>query len=125
MMKHTLWTQTYVQRPLAIALPGVIVAALIAPPVWSQAFYQDFNEILLKPGQSQTIDVRSANPELRVCNDSESTARVAVAIGSNPTQLIGPGRCTEDLGETIALRNEDQGSAVVTYRPINSSSGGS
>lgn len=77
-----------------------------------------FGSIDLAAGQTRQIRTGVAYWLMRVCNDFNSSGSVAVTIDGQPTLVLGPGRCTEDRGNSILMANQGGGPAQIVYRAI-------
>lgn len=77
-----------------------------------------FGSIDLAAGQTRQIRTGVAYWLMRVCNDFNSSGSVAITIDGQPTKVLGPGRCTEDRGNSILMANQGGGPAEIVYRAI-------
>ena len=99
-------------------LAATIVAALVTTMTAGTAHSQTFGAITLGMGETRTVSIGPTFRDLRVCNDATSAGEVVVKIGSSWDRRLSPGRCAQDRGNMIALRNGIRGTAKITYRSL-------
>jgi hypothetical protein len=103
---------------IQVRLAAAIVAALVSSMAAGTAHSQTFGAVTLGMGESRTVSIGPTFRDLRVCNDATSAGEVVVKIGSSWDRRLSPGRCAQDRGNMIALRNGIRGTAKITYRSL-------
>ena len=102
-------------NPLKAALLAAILAVSSACP----AFAIDFGSIPLQPGVAVTVSLYGVGGYqwVRVCNNAESSADVAVIIQPRERRVLQPGLCTQQEGYELDVRNLGNGPATITFYP--------
>jgi len=88
------------------------------------AFARPFGSFHLKSGEDASFPAGPRYLNLRVCNDVASSGAIAVAIGSYNPRTIGPGECTDALGDHIRIRNLADGEVAGIFQPYFNGRGG-
>lgn len=102
-------------NPLKTALLAATLAIAAAYP----AIAIDFGSIPLQPGVAVTVSLYGVGGYqwVRVCNNAESMADVAVIIQPRERRVLEPGLCTQQEGYELDLRNMGTGTATITFYP--------
>ena len=101
-------------NPARLSAAALLLTGLAAGP--ASAAY--FGSLSLRPGQTQLINVGAVTRNVRVCNDFDSAGAASVTIAGNPTHHLGPGQCTEDVGDRVVVQSQAGGPIRVDWRAL-------
>jgi hypothetical protein len=96
----------------------VLASAAAGAQNAAQNYGQSFGTVLLAAGQAERVWLGASYRMVKLCNDFESAGTVVVTIDAQPSATLGPGRCTEDYGNSVQMANGSGSAATITYRSI-------
>jgi hypothetical protein len=98
---------------------GIVSCALAAAGfLEASAHAGQFGSFRLKPGEATDIQAGPRYLNLRVCNDVASSGSVGVTIGDSEPRAIGPGECTDSLGDKVRIQSRADGEVAGIYQPF-------
>jgi hypothetical protein len=93
---------------------GFAAVMLLVPP----AFATVAGVVRLAADESRQLSLDPPDRWIRVCNETSSAGTVTVTIGEQKSQILLPGWCAENRADSLAIKNDHAGPALITYESI-------
>ena len=103
----------YIMAIMAAGL-GFAAVMLLVPP----AFATVAGVVRLAADESRQLSLDPPDRWIRVCNETSSVGTVTVTIGEQKSQILLPGWCAENRADSLAIKNDHAGPALITYESI-------
>jgi hypothetical protein len=93
---------------------GFAAVMLLVP----SAFATVAGVVRLTADESRQLSLDPPDRWIRVCNEMSSAGTVTVTIGEQKSQILLPGWCAENRADSLAIKNDHAGPALITYESI-------
>jgi hypothetical protein len=93
---------------------GMAAVTLLVPP----AFATVAGAIRLAANDSRQFSLDPPDRWIKVCNATSSAGTVTVTIGEQKSRILLPGWCAENRADSLVIKNDHAGPALVTYESV-------